>query len=39
MQISDISRKVKFRKFATDEALIYKNVFQNFLEDTRKARM
>ena len=39
MQKSDISCKLDFSKFATNEALIYKNIFQeNFLESTRKAR-
>ena len=39
MQKSDISCKLDFSKFATNEALIYKNIFQeNFLESARKAR-
>ena len=38
MQKNDISHKLNFAKFATYEALIYKNNFQgNFLEGTRKA--
>ena len=39
MQRSDRSRKTKFPKFATYEALIYKNIFHGkFLEGTRNAR-
>ena len=39
MQRSDKSRKTKFPKFATYEALIYKNIFRGkFLEGTRNAR-